>query len=253
MTQEQNEYKKGLTSNILKTIAIISMTIDHIAWAIFPNFSLNPIAIIMHILGRVACPIFCYFMVQGYIHTKNFKKYFSRLLVFALISHIPYVLTSFNYVDMFSLIPGYYGIFNQTSILWGFACGLLLIRVNDSKLNNIYKLLLSILICVISFPADWSCVAPLIIFFMWEYKDNFKKQMLSMFFMIITYIVVYFFAIDKVYAFLQFGIILAIPLLFTYNGERGKYVKLNKFMKWFFYVYYPLHLLLIFIFSSLIF
>ena len=82
---------KNLNSNILKTIAVISMTIDHIAWAIFPGFSMHPIAIIMHILGRIACPIFCYFMVQGYIHTKNFKKYFSRILIFALISHIPYV------------------------------------------------------------------------------------------------------------------------------------------------------------------
>lgn len=253
MPQEQDNNKKGLNSNALKTIAVISMTLDHIAWAIFPDFSLNPIALIMHILGRIACPIFCYFMVQGYIYTKNFKSYFFRILIFALISHIPYVLTSFNYVDIFSLIPGYYGIFNQTSILWGFACGLLLIRVNDSNFNNVYKLLLSIIICVISFPADWSCVAPLIIFFMWQYKDNFKKQMLSMFFMIMTYVAVYFFAIDKVYAFLQFGIILTIPLLNTYNGMRGKNVKLNKFMKWFFYIYYPLHLLLIFIFSSLIF
>jgi hypothetical protein len=242
---------KNLNSNILKTIAVISMTIDHIAWAIFPGFSMHPIAIIMHILGRIACPIFCYFMVQGYIHTKNFKKYFSRILIFALISHIPYVLTSFNYVDALSLIPGYHGAFNQTSILWGFACGLLLIRVNDSKLNNIYKLLLSIFICLISFPADWSCVAPLIILFMWEYKNNFKMQMITMFLMIITYVIVYFFAIDKIYALLQFGIVLSIPLLYLYNGKVGNNIKLNKIMKWFFYIYYPLHLLIIFIFTSI--
>ena len=242
---------KNLNSNILKTIAVISMTMDHIAWAIFPGFSMHPIAIIMHILGRIACPIFCYFMVQGYIHTKNFKKYFSRILIFALISHIPYVLTSFNYVDALSLIPGYHGVFNQTSILWGFACGLLLIKVNDSKLNNIYKLLLSIFICLISFPADWSCVAPLIILFMWEYKDNFKMQMITMFLMIITYVIVYFFAIDKIYALLQFGIVLSIPLLYLYNGKVGNNIKLNKIMKWFFYIYYPLHLLIIFIFTSI--
>ena len=81
---KEQTYKKGLNSNILKVIAIISMTIDHIAWAIFPNFSTHSIAIVMHVLGRIACPIFCYFIVQGYIHTKNFKKYFSRILIFAL-------------------------------------------------------------------------------------------------------------------------------------------------------------------------
>ena len=248
---EESINKRGLSSNILKVIAIISMTIDHVAWALFPNFSLNPIAIIMHTIGRIACPIFCFFIVKGYIHTKNFKKYFTRIIVFALISHIPYVLTSFNYVDWLSLIPGYYGIFNQTSVLWGFACGLLLIKANDSKLKNIYKLLLSVLICVISFPADWSCVAPLIILFMWQYKHDFKKQMISMICMICTYVIVYFFAIDKVYALLQFGVVLAIPLLCLYNGVRGKNLKLNKFMKWFFYIYYPLHLLIIFVFSLL--
>jgi hypothetical protein len=228
------------------------MTIDHVAWAIFPNFSTNHIAIIMHILGRIACPIFCYFIVQGYIHTKNFNKYLSRILVFALISHIPYVLTSFNYIDIYSLIPGYYGIFNQTSILWGLACGLLLIKANDSNLKNIYKILLSILICLISFPSDWSCVAPLIIFFMWVYKDNFMKQMISMFLMIITYGIVYYFAINKIYAFLQFGVILSVPLLYLYNGSRGNNIKLNKFMKWFFYIYYPAHLLLIYLFTIII-
>ncbi len=239
--------KIKLSSNTLKIIAIIAMTIDHLAWAIFPEFNSNALSIVMHIIGRIACPIFCFFMVQGYIHTKNFKKYLFRILIFALISHFPYVLTSFNYIDGFSLIPCYYEIFNQTSVLWGFACGLLLIKVNDSNFKSYIKVLLSILICVVSFPADWSCVAPLIIFFMWAYKDSFAKQMLSMFLMIITYFLVYFFAIDKVYAFLQFGVILSIPLLYLYNGTRGKSEKFNKIMKWFFYIYYPLHLILIYL------
>ena len=63
--------------------------------------------------------------------------------------------------------------------------------------------------------------------------------------MILTYVIVYFFAIDKVYALLQFGVILAIPILYCYNGKKGNNEKLNKFMKWFFYIYYPLHLLIL--------
>ena len=238
--------KCGLSSNILKLIAIVSMTIDHVAWAIFPGFSMHPVAIIMHILGRIACPVFCFFMVQGYIHTRNFNKYFTRILIFALISHVPYVLASFNYVDSYSFIPCFYSVFNQTSVLWGFACGLLLIKVDESNLKWFYKLILSILICVVSFPADWSCVAPLIIFFMWAYRDNFKKQMIAMVLMVSTYFIVYLFALNIVYAVLQFGVVLAIPLLSLYNGKRGENERFNKFMKWFFYAYYPLHLLLIY-------
>lgn len=243
----EEKISKGLTSNILKLIAIASMTIDHIAWAAFPEFSTHPAAIVMHILGRIACPIFCFFIVQGYIYTKNFKKYFCRILIFALISHIPYVLTSFNFKDAYSFIPCFYSIFNQTSVLWGFACGLLLIKVNDSSLKPYQKILLSILICAISFPADWSCVAPLIILFMWEYKDNFVKQMISMVLMVSTYFIVYIFAINLIYAILQFAVVLAIPLLYFYNGERGKNIYFNKFMKWLFYIYYPLHLTLIYL------
>lgn len=247
MKLEDFKAKHGLTSNILKIIAIVSMTVDHVAWAIYPDFSTHPMAIIMHLLGRVACPIFCYFIVQGYIHTKNFKKYFSRLLIFAIISHVPYVITSFNYIDLFSLIPGYYGIFNQTSVLWGLACGLLLIKVNDTNLKTHNKILLSIIICLASFPADWSCVAPLIILFMWQYRDNFKMQMIWMMLMTTPYVAVYFFAINKIYALLQLGTALAIPFLYLYNGSRGKNTCLNNIMKWFFYIYYPLHLLIIFL------
>ncbi len=240
--------KKCMSSNVLKIIAIISMTLDHLAWAIFPSFSVHPLAIIMHILGRIACPIFCFFMVQGYLHTRNFKKYFTRIIVFAILSHIPYVLTSFNYIDAYSLIPGFYGIFNQTSVLWGFACGLLLIRLYDTNWKSYTKVLLSIVICLVSFPADWSCVAPLTILFMWMNKDSFKNQMIAMFLMVISYVIVYFFAIDKVYAILQFGVVLAIPLLYFYSGERGKNAVVNKIFKWLFYIYYPLHLLIIYLF-----
>lgn len=253
MNLTEDKMKFGLTANVLKLIAIVSMTIDHVAWTIFPGFSMHPVAIFMHILGRIACPVFCFFMVQGYIHTRNFKKYFTRILIFAVISHVPYVLSSFNYVDAYSLIPGYYGIFNQTSVLWGLACGLLLIKVDDSNLKWFYKLILSVLICLISFPADWSCVAPLIIFFMWAYRDNFKKQMVAMVLMVVSYFIVYMLALNIVYAVLQFGVVLAIPLLWLYNGKRGGSDKFNKFMKWFFYAYYPLHLLIIYIFTSVIF
>lgn len=245
MQLSENNQKFGLTSNILKIIAIIAMTVDHVAWAIFPGFSTNIVAILMHVIGRIACPIFCFFMAEGYFYTRNFKKYFFRIFVFAVISHVPYVLTSFNYIDLYSLIPGYYGIFNQTSVLWGFACGLLLIKVNDSNLKNYVKIILSVLICLISFPADWSCVAPITILFMWENRDNFAKSMIALLIMTASYVAVYFFAIDKLYAILQFGTALSIPFLYHYNGKRGKSVALNKFMKWFFYAYYPLHLLAI--------
>ena len=71
--------KKGLNSNALKMIAIIAMTIDHIAWLVFPDYPHEVLPVILHIIGRLTCPIMCYFIAEGYHYTKNIRKYTCRL------------------------------------------------------------------------------------------------------------------------------------------------------------------------------
>ena len=97
--------KKRLNSNIIKIIAIIAMTIDHISWLLFPGYSKELFSIIFHILGRISCPIMCYFIAEGFYHTKNINKYTGRLFLFALISHIPYMLMFNEYVNWKPLLP----------------------------------------------------------------------------------------------------------------------------------------------------
>ena len=63
-----------------------------------------------------------------------------------------------------------------------------------------------------------------------------------MIFYVAMYSVVYFFALDKVYGIVQMSVVLAIPVLMMYNGQRGKSQRINQVMKWLFYIYYPLHL-----------
>lgn len=243
--QTQKPYKV-LNSNILKLIAIVAMTLDHLAWAIWEGFSTNAAALIMHILGRLTCPIMCYFIAEGYHYTKNLKRYIARMFLFAIISHFPYVFCSFNYVDAWSFLPFAHGSpFNQTGVLWAFAWGLVLIRVHDSKLKFPIKLLLNMLILAVSFPADWSCIAPMIILSFWSNRGHFTRQMLWMMFWVAVYGAVYFFAIDKIYGVLQLAVCLSIPVLLLYNGQRGKFPVVNKVLKWAFYIYYPLHLTVI--------
>ncbi len=241
------KYKK-LNSNAIKIIAIVAMTIDHIAWAVFPNYSVNALAIIMHIIGRVTCPIMCYFVAEGFYYTKNIKKYSFRLFIFALISHIPYMLMfgSFAEKGAIALVPFGTGFLNQTSVMWSLFIGLMMLRVAKSeKLGNFLKVDLIIILCVLALPADWSCIASLFILCIGTNRGKPLNQILWCLFYVVIYSIVYFFAFSKVYAIIQLGVILSVPSLFLYNGERGKNIKLNKFMKWFFYAYYPIHLLII--------
>lgn len=238
---------KILNSIQLKLIAIIAMTVDHIAWAMFDGYPSALLPFVMHIIGRLTCPIMCYFIAEGYHYTRNINKYTFRLFAFAFISYFAYIFASNDFVDFKSFIPFYYGNFlNQTSVMWSLAWGLVMLRIADSKrIKSIYKVLLVILICIITLPSDWSCIAALCIMAVGTNRGDFRKQMSWMIFYVALYSLVYFFAIDKAYGVLQMGVVLSIPVIAMYNGERGKNPKINKFMKWFFYIFYPVHLFVI--------
>ena len=110
--------KKPLSSNAIKLIAIAAMTVDHIAWAVFPGYPKEFFPLLMHIIGRITCPIMCYCIAEGYYYTRNIRKYTARLFVFALISHFCYIYFSHVFIDWHSFIPFYYGgALNQTSVI----------------------------------------------------------------------------------------------------------------------------------------
>ena len=122
-----NKIEQGgrLDSNMIKLIAIIAMTVDHIAWAVFPGYPAAPLPVVMHLIGRITCPVMCYFIAEGFHYTRDVRKYTARLFIFAVISHFAYIFASNDYVDWHSFIPFYYGqALNQTSVMWPLAWGL---------------------------------------------------------------------------------------------------------------------------------
>jgi len=225
-----------LNSNALKFIAIIAMTIDHLTWVLVPGYSLNPGIILVHMIGRITAPIMCYFVAEGYYHTHDLKKYLTRMFLFAVISHFAY-----NFAFGIPFIPFKTGAFNQTGVMWSLAWGLAALSVFESRnIKDSHKKIIIPLITIIAFCADWSSIAVLWVLHFGKYRGNFKKQMTCMLLDVSMYAIVYFFFINKVYGLLQMTVALAIPFIYMYNGERGKW----KGMKWFFYTYYPLHLVL---------
>lgn len=236
MINEEEKMEKGLTGNKLKLIAILSMTLDHVISVLYPNYPTDWWIIALHILGRLAAPIFWFMVSEGYYYTRNVKKYLLRLFVFAVIGHFAY-----NFAFGIPFIPFKTSFFNQTSVIWPLFLGVLgLVVVNAEELKQWQKTLLVFLLAALAFPSDWSSPALLVVIYMGQNRDNFKKQMAMMLLWIGVYSTVYVIFINPIYGIIQMGVALTIPLLKNYNGQRGSF----KGMKYFFYIYYPFHLVI---------
>lgn len=243
--------KKILNSTILKLIAIIAMTFDHSASLIWGFNSHNPWAIAFHVIGRLTFPIMAYLIVEGYHHTRNAKKYALRLFIFALISHVPYMFRSNDFATYgwqcfipFTTRTGIGRFINQTSVMWSYLMGLLMLIVRDSEKIKAkwVKYLLMGLLCLLALPGNWSSVAALVILLIDTFKNKPWLQAITSYLCVCVYAVLYLLFVDKVMGIIQFATILAIPLIAMYNGKLSKNKTVNKLMKWFFYIYYPLHM-----------
>lgn len=230
--------RKKLNSNHLKMIAIIAMTVDHITDLLYPTLQNVYLNSILHVIGRLTAPIMFFFVCEGFFYTRNLKKYITRMFIFAIISHFAYCFAfGINYIPFSTG-----NIFNQTSIMWSLAFAVVALYItNKTELKKWQQVLLVLIICAITFCADWSCIAVMAILSMYSNRGNLKKQFGSMYFWLAIYAVISYLFVDKAYGIITFATILAYPLLSNYNGEKGK----TKWLKWFFYAYYPLHLFVI--------
>ncbi|QQY80137.1 TraX protein [Keratinibaculum paraultunense] len=233
----------SMSAYTLKIIAIIAMLIDHIAWAFVPTGTI--LGQIMHIIGRITAPIMSYFISEGFYYTRSVKKYALRLGIFAIISHIPYYYfmngqlpISFSNGFKFKI---------QTSVIYTLLLGLIsLIIWNSERINKKLKILLIILICIIAIPGDWSFITVLWILFFGINHNDFNNQMSSFITISIPIIMSPLLMLLNNYNYwyeqiFNIGILLAVPLLKQYNGKPGG----NKNSKWLFYIFYPLHLLVL--------
>ena len=230
---------KGLSGNALKVIAIVAMTIDHLAWMGIETYEQaeTPIQIFLHIIGRLTAPMMIFFVAEGYYHTHDYRRYLRRLFLLAIVSHF-----AFCYFNMSSFNPFNTLLFNATSIAWPLMWGLILLKVWDmERLACWKKLSVTLLACVLTCTSDWSCAAPLAILMIGRNRNNFYKQMLWLMLIITLYAIAFFIVHSKTYGMLHMACWLVVPLLAMYNGQRGRCRWLGKF----FYYYYPIHMALI--------
>lgn len=224
---EEKMSQFNLSANSLKVIAVIAMFLDHASALVVSSGTVMDMVI--HFFGRLAAPIMCYLIAEGYSHTSDTRRYLKRLLLFSLISHFPYVW----YFD----IPWW----RATSVIWSLAMGLVALTAAKSPDLAVWKKIgIVLLCCLLAWNANWNYIAVLWILFFGLFRERFNLQLLSFSLIgLILYVAqgLLDFGWSEVY---RFGFLLAIPLFMFYHGKKGKH---SLFIKWGFYIFYPLHLL----------
>ena len=223
--------KKCLSNFDLKLIAIITMTIDHIG-VVFGT----PFYNLLRAVGRLSFPIFAFLLTEGYVHTKSFSKYFLRLLVLALISEVIY-----DYVFFGSFIHR-----GANNIFFTLALGLLTLFLLDKSKGLIkryfkdkvdlfiilpitYLLIIVIMGLMGEFlNVSYGMLGILVISFFYLFKTNFPLVVISV--TLSTLILG---------EGMQYFSLFSLILIYFYNQKLGMKCKL------FFYLYYPLHILVL--------
>ncbi len=176
-------------------------------------------------IGRMGFPIFCYLLIEGFQHTRSVKKYAGRLLLFALVSEIPFDLG-------FAGTPFYR---EYQNVFFTLFMGLLVIWVMDNAVrvveNKVFRILLMTAAFVTGAVAaellrtDYGAMGILCIAVIYLFSRNRRLQL-------IAGCIAFLWEAEALFAF--------IPIAF-YNGRRGWK------LKYIFYVFYPLHLFLIYL------
>lgn len=166
-----------------------------------------------------------YLLIEGYRHTKRFKNYVLRLALFAVISILPYhyVLNKTGSIYIFN------------NILFTLTIGLLMLKIIDFYPK--YEKYIVFIASLLTIASDWNIFGILIIHSFYINK-NFKHLIIITIAMTIAQIAL----TGQTISLATLGILMVIPLLKLYNGQKGFS---NNLIKYGFYVYYPLHLTII--------
>ena len=216
--------KFGISAAVLKWIAVVTMIIDHFAVAVYPQFASYEYSVyyIMRKIGRLAFPIYCFLLVEGFFHTKNVKKYFRNCFLFAILSEIPYNMAIFGQV--------FYS--RGQNVYFTLCIGLATLIILDRRKRypKSKYMLLQIFIIVLAASIGqildvdyhWKGVLFIVMFY---YVRNMQEWIRNL---------------VGICAFAYEG---TAPLAFLpihfYNGTRGRQ------MKYLFYAIYPIHLLIL--------
>lgn len=230
--------RRFFNANHLKFIALFSMLLDHLYATVFPG------QLWMTYVGRLAFPLFAFELVQGYMHTHNLRNYAKRLLLLAILSEIP-----------FNMVAGASFFFPwHQNVAWTLLAGLAICycadnfaKTSETSRKLWYFLgLLGALILPRLLLTDYGSDGILFILLFWlTRKGGTARYAIQV---IIMFLICQFLFGGRTILIGSFALqtqcfaLLALPLIWLYNGRHGSR---NKVLQYTAYAFYPVHLLIL--------
>lgn len=219
----------------LKLIAIVAMLINHIGHTFEHEWNPPAWEFFYLAIGLLTFPIMAYLLVEGFFHTKNRWRYAGRLGIFALLSFIP-----FN-----ALTQGALPFFPTNNIMFTLMAGVLMLLACEQVKHPALQGLILFITLLITIISDWMLFGPALIFAF--YKNHGKPGTIKWILTILCGVMLLLqlplvLMGDPIKWLYSLGILLVIPLLTSYTGQRGYS---PNWVKWGFYAFYPLHLLIL--------
>lgn len=229
------EQSKGLDGGTLKLMAAALMLIDHVGAILLPE------TVILRCIGRLAFPIFAFFIAEGYAHTRSFGRYLLRMAIWAAVSEIP-----------FNLEFGHFFVPGRQNVLWTFCLALLTLRGLDRlrRVPGVIGYAGAALALATGFAAGkllhvdyggWGVMTVALFYLCREGRYARCGLLLGM--LVLNGLCI---SSRTVPAFgiavpIQILAAAALPVIWLYNGRPG----VNRRWRWAFYAFYPAHLLVL--------
>ena len=222
--------KKGLNQEMLKLIDCITMLIDHVGAVLLPGMT------VLRIIGRIAFPIYCFLLAEGAHHTRNPQKYGLRLLIGAVLSEVPFDLAVFGRISWQHQSV-------MVTLLVGFLMAMCLNRVKGFwKIPVMVPFIMAAELMMTDYGGMGVAMIGLFVLTR-QMQGKFVWQMLGMAVLCWNGMNVNFLGF---YIPVEMFAILALIPIGLYSGGKATY---GKAVQWAFYLFYPIHLGLLWLIS----
>lgn len=224
-----------LNRDVIKLIAIFAMALNHYAYIV--GTGSKALDTLFTAIGIFTLPVMVYFLVEGYEYTRSRKKYLLRLFVFSLLSLVPFWLASRSW---------------NFSVITTLTVCFLLLLCRDHIKNAFLRLLCYTFLTLFTLRCDWPVMACVFTLILASRREDGKSVFGSYCILSGVFIVLDVLLCEPDFSLTSFlnaayGAVSVLTagfvLAFLYNGQPSK--KARGFSKWFFYVFYPAHLLLL--------